>query len=368
VWLTQAVATDSGWGVFWLRDDPAVPLKARLYYAHLDFDGKIDVPPRWLLDVDRIAFRERYFSVAWNEGHYGLLIADHATLNYYNLSFSGELSGKRVVGPRLFVSTVYSQEADGDLKSYPGGFIGVVEGDCGGHSCSYAFRLNTEGKPVSSVYNLIDYDVTHAFYPAVAFDGAGFAIMTVKDIVITNGGVGTKYLPLSGYGLSRRYKVVSSKEYFWDEFPDLGWNGNHFGAVWTEVTQRVSSSTWQIHFATFYRDLSSHALIADRVIDVMGRKPRMFWATQIHPVGGAWLVHYPRGRENDLPEAVFLMVDSQGNVLAEMTPFALSADALGSSVHWHAEEAGRVGIARGDVRDGVTKVSFQVLEPPVCQQ
>jgi hypothetical protein len=50
-----------------------------------------------------------------------------------------------------------------------------------------------------------------------------------------------------------------------------------------------------------------------------------------------------------------------------MTPFTLSANALGSSVQNGGPYAGRMGIARGDNRNGVTTVTFFTLDPPVCQ-
>jgi hypothetical protein len=50
-----------------------------------------------------------------------------------------------------------------------------------------------------------------------------------------------------------------------------------------------------------------------------------------------------------------------------MTPYSLSADALGSSVHWLGQNAGRMGIARGDNGDGVATITFQTLEPPACR-
>jgi len=367
VWLTKTVPTDTGWGVFWLRADPDLPHKARLFYAHADFSGRVTVAPMWLLDVTRLALRDRYYNVAWHNDHYGLLIADQATLYYYNLSFDGVLSDKHAVGPPLFTSAVYDQEADSDLDSYPDGFVGVIEGECSGHSCSYAFRLDAQGNRVSPVYNLVDYDYTHTFYPASAYDGTGFVIIAVKDIVITQGGVGTKYFPTDGYGPTTRAKIVPNKEYQWDEFPDIAFNGDHFGSVWTEVTQRVSTSSWQVHFASFRRTQTSSSLIADRVLDVMQKKSTLKWATQIQAVGGGWVIHYPRWRDNAEPLAVFELLDDQGQAQATMTPYSLSADALGSSVHWLGENSGRMGIARGDNRDGVSTINFQTLEPPICR-
>ncbi|MBI4515899.1 MAG: hypothetical protein HY699_08805, partial [Deltaproteobacteria bacterium] len=370
VWLTKTVATDFGWGIFWLRDDPAVAGKARLYYAHVDFTGQLTVGPLWVVDATRLQWRDRYYNAAWNYGHFGLLIAERGTLYYYNLSLDGVLSGRRVVGPPLFMTTGYDLEADSDFDAYPGGFLGAIEGDCSGHSCSYAFKLDSNGAPIGSVTNLVDYDYTHEFYPAVAYDGVGFAIMTVKDIAISNGGVGTKYLPAaSGYGLSSRIKTVPAKEYQWDEFPDLAWNGSHFGAIWTENTNRSSSSTWQIHFASFERTYKSGRLIADRVIDVMRNKSSLRWITQMHALGGDWLAQYARWQGDQIePLAVFELLDDSGNVNASLTPYSLSADALGSSVHDLGTAAGHTGIARGDQRDGVCTITFQILAPPVCPQ
>jgi hypothetical protein len=372
VWLTKTVPTDFGWGVFWLYNDPAVTGKARLYYAHLDFTGQTTAGPMWLLDVARSPWRENYYNAAWNDGHFGLLIANQTTLNYYNLSLDGVLSGRRTVGPPLFVSSIYSSEADSDFDAFPGGFMGVIEGSCDGHSCSYAFRLNTDGTPAGSVYNLVDYDYTHAFYPATAFDGTGFAILMVKDILISGGGVGTKYISGTWSGPSTRTKVVPGKEYVWDEFPDIAWNGDHFGSVWTEVTQRPPSGqppvSWQIHFASHRRTRSSATLIADKVVDVMPFKSGRQWITQIHAVGGQWVVQYARWQGAAAePVAVWALLDDVGTVHAELTPYPLSLDALGSSVHGAEGQVGRMGLARGDLRDGVNTITFQLLDPPMCR-
>ncbi len=371
VWLTKAIATESGWGVFWLRSDPEAPSEARVYYAHVDFAGGIDVGPMLLVGVPRIPWRGRYYNVAWNGDHYGLITADQSTLYYYNLSFDGLLSGKRSVGPRLFISDVYDQEADSDFKAYSGGWVGVIEGDCLGHSCAYAFRLLSDGTPSGSIYDLVDADLTHQFWPRVAFDGAGMTVISVKDIDIYNGGVVTKYFHAPWSSPDTRYKVVPRKEYLWDEYPEIAWNGDHYGAIWTEVTQRPNSSkppvSWQIHFATFHRGWQSGSTIADRVISVTTDKSPFRWNKRIHALGTDWLVHYSEWQENAEPLAVFELLDSQGNTLARMTPYTLSADALGSDINYSGPVAGRLGIAKGDMRDGVSTITFQTLDPPVCR-
>ncbi len=368
MWLTKTVPTDFGWGIFWLRADPAVANKARLYYAHVDFQGQLTVGPMWIMDIPRIAFRDRYYNAAWNTDHYGLIIASVTTLYYYDLSLDGVLSGQRTVGPALFYSAVYDNEATSDFDSYPGGFLGVIEGNCEGHSCSYAFRLDPHGTPLSPVYNLVDFDFTHSFYPAAAYDGSGFTIVVVKDIVISLGGVETKYLPTNGFGLSVQEKVVPTKEYLWDEFPDIAWNGNHFASIWTENSRRSNTAPWQVHFASFRRTWKSASPMADQVLDVTAQKANLKWSTQINAVGGDWVVHYPRWQGVGVePLAVFQLLDDQGNVNATLTPFTLSASALGSSVHFLGDNAGRMGIARGDNRDGVCAITFQTLEPAACR-
>jgi len=328
------------------------------------------VAPKWLLDAPRIPSRDRYYNVAWNQDHYGLIVASQATLYYYNLSRDGVLSGQRVVGPPLFVDPTYDDEAQSDFEAYPGGFFGVIEGDCLGHSCSYAFKVDTQGNPLSSVMNLVDFDYTHEFFPQTAFDGNGFAIVMVKDIVITDGGVGTKY-ELAGRGSpSDRAKIVPNKEYLWDEGPDIDWNGDHFASVWTEVTQRPDSGppiSWQIHFASLYRTQTTSTLIADKVLDVRPDKSWLRWVTQIHAVGHDWVVQYGRWQNQADPLAVFELVDDQGHELASMTPFTMTADALGSSVQPVGSNAGRMGIARGDNSNNTASVTFQLLEPAVCR-
>lgn len=365
IWLTRTVATDFGWGVFWLRVDPGETNRAHLYYAHVDFSGQLTVAPMLVTAIPRIAFRAHYYMVAWNEGHYGLLTAEYASLYYQNMTLDGVLSGRHVVGPPLFVDPQYDQESDGDLDAYPGGFLGVVEGECSGHSCSYAFKLNANGGAIGGPINLVDFDLTHQFYPVSAFDGVGFAILSVKDITIPNGGVMTRYWPLSG-SMSGHKKVVPAKEYQWDEFADVAWNGRHFAAIWTENSARSHASPWQIHFATFQRSSSASTLIANRVIDAVQQKTNHRWTTQVQPMGGDWVAQYASRAPNGAVIAVFelLGADAQRNLAIE--PFELNADALGSSPHFATQQAGVLGIARGSYDSSGTAVEFYTLAPPAC--
>jgi hypothetical protein len=364
VWLTKTVPTDYGWGIFWLRQDPGATNIARIYYAHVDFNGQLTHGPMKVIEAPYIAFRYHYYSAAWNAGHYGITVANLGTLYYYNMTLDGVVSGQRAVGPPLFTSSVYDQEADGDLDAYPGGFLGVVEGECEGHSCSYFFKLDTQGAPTGPPTNIVDFDFTHQFYPVSAFDGSGFAILSVKDIQIFSGGPMTKYLSLPG-SVDSHIKVVPSKEYQWDEFPDLAWNGNHFAALWTENSGRDWNTPWNIHFATFRRSKGSGAPISDRVLD-QGEKTFHKWSTQVHAVGNDWVAQYASRLPDDSLVAVYELVDSASQSHASTTPFALNADALGSSVHYLAGHDRTVGIARGYQNTSGTDVSFYLLDPPAC--
>ena len=214
------------------------------------------------------------------------------TLYYYNLSLEGVLSGRKIIPVTLFTNTSYSTEADSDLDAYPDGFVGAIEGDCGGHSCSYAFRLGPNGEVTGGVKNLVDFDVTHQFWPRVAYDGSGFTFISVKDIKITGGGVMTKYIAGNWGAPSQHVKVVPTKEYQWDEFPEIAWNGDHFGALWTENSQRLHGSPWQTHFGSFKRTLTTSSPIGNRILDVRGDKSQLIWTKQIHAVGGGWTAHY----------------------------------------------------------------------------
>jgi hypothetical protein len=366
VWLTKVVPTDFGWGLFWLRAEPDTPQTVRLYYAHVDFNGALINGPMALRNITRLPYRGRYYLAAWHSDHFGLLIAESSTLYYYNLSLDGTLSGVRTVGPVLFNYIAYGQEADGDLDSYPGGFVCVIEGDCVGHLCSYAFRLAADGTPTTQVYNIVDFDYTHQFQPRVAFDGVGFTILSVKDIDILNGGVGTKYQRTTG-NPSTAAKVVPTKQYLWDELPDIDWNGDHYGAVWTENAARDWAQPWQIHFATFRRTYTTSTFIADRVLDTEYPKSQWRWATQIHTHGADWLVQYSLSQANGDPLAVYKLVNDQGAVLASLTPFTMNADALGSAAHFSSAAGGNVAIARGFFdAAGTAHIVFQLLGPPVC--
>lgn len=368
VWLTKPVPTDFGWGIFWLRADPGVTQTqtAHLYYAHVDFEGHLTNGPRLLRDIQRLPYRGRYYMAAWHDDHFGVLIADRSTLYYYNLSVDGVMSGQQIVGPVLFNYIQYGQEADGDFDSYPGGFMCVIEGDCVGHLCSYAFKLAADGTPTTQNYNLVDFDFTHQYQPRAAFDAVGFTILSVKDIDIINGGVGTKYLKATG-NPSVAAKVVPTKQYYWDELPDIEWNGDHYAAVWTENAARDWAQPWQIHFASFRRTYTTSTFIADRVLDSEFPKSQWRWGTQIHPHGADWLVQYLLGQPNADPVAVYQLVNDQGQTLARMTPFTMNADALGSAAHFRSEAAGNVGIARGYFdAAGAAHVVFQLLGAPTC--
>lgn len=369
LWLTKTVATNTGWGIFWTRQDPVAPNSARVYYAHVGFDGQINVAPLLLqVGITRLNSRGRYYNVAWNVDHYGLIISDYAALYYYSLSIDGVLGNRKSVPITLFTNTSYSTEADSDLEAFPDGFVGVIEGDCSGHSCSYAFKVNLNGDSSGGVKNLVDFDYTHQFWPRVAYDGIGFATISVKDINVSGGGVMTKYIPYTWGSPSQHAKVVPTKEYQWDEFPEIAWNGDHFGAIWTEVSQRVNGAPWQTHFGSFKRTMTTSSSIGHRVLDVRGDKSQLIWTKQIHAVGGGWTAHYSAWQgQNVEPLAVFEHIDDAGNTHERMTPFTLSANALGSSVQKNGPHAGRIGIARGDNRNGVSTVTFFTLDPPVCQ-
>jgi hypothetical protein len=366
LWLAKSVSTSSGWGLFWLRQDPGAPNIARLYYAHVDFAGQITAGPQQVVDIPKIDFRGHYYFVAWNEDHYGLTVSSQSTLYYYNVSLAGVASGKKTLAVPLFVSTVYDQESDGDLDAFPGGFVGVVEGDCAGHSCSYAYKLDVNGGQLTSPINLVDFDFTHQFYPRAAFDGSGFAILSVKDIDISNGGVVTKYLPLSG-AISSHAKVVPAKQYLWDEFPDVASNGDHFAAVWTENSARSDTAPWQIHFASFRRTKTSSTLIGERVIDMVAQKTNQRWTTQIHAVGGDWVAQYATRAADNSISAVYELLGDDGQTHAALEPFTLLADALGSSPHTAAGHVGELGIVRGsNLPQGGTEITFQTLPAPAC--
>jgi hypothetical protein len=304
--------------------------------------------------------------VAWHEDHYGLVTAENGSLYYHSMSLDGVKTARRAVGPPLFVSSVYSQESDGDLDSYPDGFVGVVEGTCAGHSCSYAYKLDANGVPTSPPLNIVDFDLTHQLFPRAAFDGTGFAILSVKDIQIATGGVMTRYMPPTG-GWSSHAKVVPAKEYLWDEFPDIAWNGDHFGAIWTENSGRSWTLPWQIHFASFRRTKTVNEKIADRVLDITPVKSGHRFSTQIHAVGADWIVQYASRQEDDTVEAVYELLSSGADSHASLLPFDLNADALGSSVHDASGYETTIGIARGyQLPGGGTEVTFHLLEPPVC--
>jgi len=371
VWLTKTVPTESGWGVFWLREDPGKSGWSRLYYAHVDFEGHVNLQPRLIVDVPKIAWRDRYYNVAWNGEHYGVITAEREKLMYQSVSWEGVISNRHQVGPTLFVSPVYDQEADSDFDAYPGGFFGVIEGDCSGHSCSYAFRTNSDGVQMGSSYNLVDFDYTHQFWPQAAFDGVGFVVASVKDAVGVGGNV-TKYVRVAQWGEPSPYKkVVSTKDYLWDEYPDIAYNGSHFASIWTEVSARPASGpppAWRIHFGVFDRTFTTGSDVSHRVLDSQTLKSPYRWTKNVHAVGSDFVVHYASFRQGEPPAtANFEYLDNASQTHVRMQPFLLSADALGSSVHFLPEFRRRVGVAHGSADEQGTTVAFYTLDPPVCQ-
>ncbi len=365
LWLADTVTTDDGWGIFWLRDDPGFGSVARLYYAHINTTGQITDGPKLIREIPKITWRQRYYMAAWHEDHFGVVTAEYATLYYHSVSKTGTVSGRRVVGPNLLYSSVWDSEADGDIDSYPGGFIAVVEGECVGHSCSYAFKLDPDGFETGFV-NLVDFDLTHQFYPRAQYDGDGFALLSVKDIKVASGGVMTKYWQANGQ-MRPHIKVVPTKDYNWDEFPDLAWNGDHFAAVWTENAIRQHGANWQIRFASFQRDGSGGDVIADKVLHGPDEKSNQRWTTRVHASGNDWVVHYARKLASGQTDAVFELVDSSGTTRASLAPFGLTADALGSSPHTLPGLERTIGVVRGDNGVAETQVSFYFLDAPTCQ-
>jgi len=364
LWLTDTVTTDDGWGIFWLRDDPGFSSVVRLYYSHVDTSGQITDGPMLIASIPKISWRQRYYMAAWHEDHFGVITAEYAQLYYHSVSKAGAVSGRRVVGPSLLYSSVWDSEADGDIDSYPGGFVAVVEGECSGHSCSYAFKLSPNGTQTAFA-NLVDFDLTHQFYPRAQYDGSGFALLSVKDIKIATGGVMTKYWEANGQ-MRPHVKVAPAKEYNWDEFPDLAWNGDHYGAVWTENATRVHGANWQIRMATFQRSGTGGTLIADTVLHGPDEKSNQRWTTRIHASGGDWVVHYARRMTNGANQAVFEVRDSSGGLRTSITPFDLTADALGSSPHSLPGLERTLGVVRGSNGVTSTDVVFYFLDPPTC--
>jgi len=160
-------------------------------------------------------------------------------------------------------------------------------------------------------------------------------------------------------------KVVPSKEYQWDEFPDLAWNGDHYAALWTENSQRNHSSPWQIHFATFRRDATGGGPIANRLLDVPPQKAGHRWTTRLHALAADWIAQYASWRDGSL-KAVFELLDSNAETRKTIEAFDLTADALGSSIHTAPGHEGVLGIARGDNDLAATRVTFYTLAPPRC--
>ena len=366
VWLTEAVPTDTGWGLFWLRRESASLNVVRLYYAHVGFSGEMQVAPVHLRDINFLQWRRRYYLSAWHADHFGLLIADGSTLSYFNLSKAGTLTGQRTVGPQLFNSSLYGHQADGDMISYPGGFGVIIEGNCSGHLCSYAFRLGADGTPTSSVYNLVDFDGTHQFDPRIAFDGTGFALLSVKDGGISTAGVVTKYMTATGSPGSRA-RVVPNKEYFWDEWTDVAWNGDHFAAIWTENTGRDHNTPWRMRFASFRRDASSSTTLGENIIEVLPSISRIrHWTTQLHSLGATWLGQYTRFVDGPNFAAVYRWLNDDGEVLGTFEPFVANTDALGSNVHPSPAAGGKIAIVRGFQDGSAIKILFQLLDRPTC--
>ena len=161
-------------------------------------------------------------------------------------------------------------------------------------------------------------------------------------------------------------KVVPNKQYLWDEFPDIAFNGDHFAALWTENSARSDTAPWQIHFATFRRTKTASTYIADRVIDVDAQKTNQRWTTQVHAVGGSWVAQYASRATDGSLVAVYDLLGDDAQTNFEIQPFPLTADALGSSPHYVDGHVGELGIARGSNLSQGSQITFQTLPPPAC--
>ena len=227
-----------------------------------------------------------------------LLLADRRRSTTATWRSTVTLSGRKVVGPPLFVDPHLRRRADGDFDAFPGGFLGVIDGDCAGHSCSYAFKLDTNGNALTSPINLVDFDFTHQFYPSDRLrrrrlrdhhrQGHPDRRRRRHDQV-----------PAAGGRLGSNAKVVPAKEYLWDEFPDIAWNGDHFAALWTENSGR----SWTCRG----RSTSPASAAPRRQLDADRRPRHRHGAAEDRPplddadarrrrrLGGA--VHQSRGRQ-----------------------------------------------------------------------
>ena len=297
--------TNSGWGIFWLRQDPGATHLARLYYAHVDFNGQITVGPLLVVGIpqDRLprplllrGLEPGSLRAADRQPGDALLLQPLARRRRCPVSAP---SARRCSSPPSSTRSPTAISTPTRAAS-----SASSRATAAGHSCSYAFKLDANGTPNGSVINLVDFDFTHQFYPRAAFDGAGFAILSVKDIEISGGGVMTKYWPLSGtisharQGRARQAVPVGRvPRHRLERRPLRRAVDRELGAL--------DTAPWQIHFASFRRTKPASTLIAERVIDMVAQKTNHRWTTQVHAVGADWVAQYASRTANNSIIAVY---------------------------------------------------------------
>ena len=279
----------------------------------------------------------------------------------------GTVSQRHPVGPPLFVDPQFDEEADGDVYPFPGGFMGVIEGECVGHSCSYAFKLDTNGAPIGASMNIVDFDLTHQFYPSAAYDGS-----RLHDA--HREGHRHRQRRRDDEVLERRRPAQQQPQGRAEQVSISG-TSSRISPTTATTTPRCGRRTrrartrqpWQIHFATFHRTNNSSTPIADRIIDIVSQKTNHRWTTQVHQMGGEWVAQYASRAPDNSIVAVYELLGDDAQTGIYLEPFPLTADALGSSRHTAAGVFGVLGIARGSVVGDGTTIEFYTLAPPSCQ-
>ena len=381
----KVVPTDSGWGIFWLRDKTNdlwdIHAPSTLYYAHVDLNGALNTAPTPILDIHRHD-REPLYLVTWRVDHYALLINELTNTDpnnkityqyYYDLSIDGQLSAR--VGP--IRTDLGNSGGIGDIIPYLTGYMVGIETVCqGSHQCSYAFTLGDHGVNKGRDLNVVEFDGTHSHSPNFMFDGTNIAVISSKDALNSRGGIVSQYITSSGTRITSSTPVIPNHGFLLDNNPKLGWNGDRLGVVWREtqgLTAPLDSSN-RMRFATFRRDASTSTLLTDRFLEpsyvpssLMGRT--MSFTTSLSVVPDGWLVSYSHGDATlGGPQATIDHLAVDGTLKETWTPYPLDDYAFSSAAQTLPGYTNRIGIAASHRNGAQVDVVFSILDLATCAQ
>ncbi len=376
----DVVPTQTGWGVFWLRDKTENTFRVQdvstLYYAHVDFNGRLDATPRALVDIHR-QDKEPLYLAAWRQDHFGLLIHELVTIDlsvkttyqyYYDLSVDGVLSARSAP---IRTDIGYSGGI-GDMVPFGSGFLVGIENVCQGtHQCSFAYKLEDHATAKSRDLNVVEFDGTHSFGPHIATDGTSAVVVSSKDVLSVSGGIVSQFISAPGNTISitTSKPVNPAKGFLAENNQRAAWNGERYATLWREVTSLAppGNDQWRMRFASFRRTSTTSTLLSDRILEVPGVPSTtlghsLWFTSNLTASFGDWVAAYARGNANGGdPAGVVQRLANDGSVLLEWVPFSLDDYAFAARAHNVAGFERRVGAVASHRGTNGVEVRFKAI-------